>query len=698
MIDLQTNISFVTYGFATVAYGILALLLVQKRKIDGENLWLFIAVIVSLLWGISNSLSAYAGPYTTNYFLIWFNNSLSLFDWIKGSAWVVFLFSHLKKMWYSQGHLEKSIKTERLISLFLIVGLIIEFVNIGYDRGMFDGEYIKQLSSFNNLFIAILLLFLLENLYRNIANENRWGVRLFCLGLGAVYAFDFLLYGDLIFSNLIDPRLYSSVGAINFLVVPLLIISIFRNPKWSIGVGVSHKAAFHLISLIVGVIYLAIISALGYLLKNFGGEWGIILQVSFLFTTFVGFVAILYSGTIRSIILVWLGKYFFRYKFDYREEWLRFIGTMTASKDHYDLKERAIKSMAELMDCRGGALWYRNQPNVLSLSARWNFKNDLDQSFHMDEEFIEFIEKKNWIVDLKDHENGFVKGTDVKIPICLLASSEFWLLIPLLHHEKIDGFILLHQPRNDWDLNWEIIDILKTVSLQISSYLAEQNSVEALAVAREFEEFNRKFAFVIHDIKNMASQLSLMQKNSEKYGDNPEFQKDMQLTIKNTVDKMNMLLSRINIVQEPGKVKELEHINIQNNIENVVDRYVKAGQKVFYQQSNESIFAKSSGNDLEIVLGHIIQNALDASDDTEVIVTVKLDSKYAIIIIEDEGCGMEAEFLQNELFRPFRSLKEGGYGIGAYESRQLINSMGGLMDVKSDINQGTTVTIHLLKE
>lgn len=698
MIGLITNISFVTYGFATVAYGILALLLLQKKKVTGDNQWLFIAVMISFLWGISNTLSAYAGPYTTNYLLSWFNSSLSFFDWLKGSAWIIFLFSHLKVMWRTQGHLGKSLKTERLVTVFLSTGLVIEIANIIYDLGMIGGDYIKVLSSFNNLFIAILLLFLLENLYRNIANENRWGVRLFCLGLGAVYAFDFLLYGDLLFYNLIDPRLYDSVGAINFLIVPLLIISVFRNPKWTVGIGVSHKAAFHLISIIVGIIYLIVISVLSYLLQSFGNEWGLIFQVSFLFTSFIGFIAILYSGTLRSIILVWLGKYFFRYKFDYREEWLSFIGTMTASKDHYNLKERAIKSFAELMDCRGGALWYRAQPNVLSLSAKWNFKNAIDDDFSLDEPFFEFIEKKNWIVDLKDHENGLLEGTDIKIPDSLLKSADLWLLIPLIHHEELDGFILLELPRNDWELNWEIIDVLKTVGLQVSSYFAEENSVEALAVAREFEEFNRKFAFVIHDIKNMASQLSLMQKNAEKHGDNPEFQKDMQLTVKNTIDKMNLLLSRINIVQEPGKVKDLAQVDIVKIIDNAVGKIKNAGQNIIFEKSLDVLFAKSNADNFEIVLGHIIQNALDSSDDKEVIVRLNENKKYAIILIEDKGCGMDQEFLKNELFRPFRSLKEGGYGIGAYESRQLIHSMGGLLDVKSDINQGTTVTIHLLKE
>src|SRR5690606_23239496 len=72
-----------------------------------------------------------------------------------------------------------------------------------------------------------------------------------------------------------------------------------------------------------------------------------------------------------------------------------------------------------------------------------------------------------------------------------------------------------------------------------------QTSQAALIEAQQFEEFNRRFAFIMHDIKNLVSQLSLVARNAERFAGNPEFQKDMVLTIKDSVGKMNDLLARL---------------------------------------------------------------------------------------------------------------------------------------------------------
>ena len=441
------------------------------------------------------------------------------------------------------------------------------------------------------------------------------------------------------------------------------------------------------------------ILVLGYYIQNFGGEWGKILQVSFLFAAFIGFVVIIYSGKIRSTIIVLLNKYFFMYKFDYREEWLRFIQTMTASEDHYNLSERAIKSVAEIMDSRGGALWYREQPDSYSQIAKWNFKHDIDDDLPVSHCFSHYLQENHWIVDLNDVEGTKIADGDCDIPDWLLSEPQLWLVIPLIHDNEMTGFIVLYQPRAVRELNWETLDILKTVSLQIASYLAEQETLKALAVASEFEAFNRKFAFVIHDIKNMASQLSLLQRNADKHGENPEFQKDMKLTVKNTVDKMNDLLSRINIVQEPSKTKTVSRINIHDITNASCRNFKSSGQNVIFEGKDHELIALSNQQDLETVLMHIIQNAVDAGGKQDLVeVTLDQDPNYAIIKIKDTGEGMDREFVRNELFRPFRSLKEGGYGIGAYESRQLIHNMGGRMEVKSKPGSGTLVTVYLKKE
>ena len=56
---------------------------------------------------------------------------------------------------------------------------------------------------------------------------------------------------------------------------------------------------------------------------------------------------------------------------------------------------------------------------------------------------------------------------------------------------------------------------------------------------------------------------------------------------------------------------------------------------------------------------------------------------------------MSPEFIRNGLFKPFVSSKNGGFGIGAFEARELIRSMGGRLDVESREGLGTRFSIHL---
>lgn len=693
------NISFMTYGLAALAYTVLLGFIFKNNQYKDEHIWLFIAVIVSILWGVLHSISSVSGAYTTNLVFLFITYLLPFIDWLKGILWIIFLYNHLRVIWNSQGNQKFSNRVGNFVTIYVSIGFLIEVINVSSSWGFLERGIIGPLPLFNKLFLSFVVLLLVENLYRNIANENRWGVRYFCLGLGSIYAFNFLLYSDSIFYSLIDPQLNQARGAINIIVVPLMAVAISRKAKWSVGISISRQAAFHMVSLVAGIAYLMAISVLGYYIQNFGGEWGKIIQVSFLFAAFIGFLIIIYSGQIRSKILVLLNKYFFIYKFDYREEWLRFIQTMTASEDHYNLQERAIKAVAEMMNCNGGALWYREQPDTYSQIALWNFKCDTDEDLKANEEFARFLGKNNWIVNLNDVDDGKIPKTSCEIPSWLLSDPDLWILIPLIHNQQMKGFIVLHRPRGGKDLNWETIDILKTISLQIASYLAEQETLNALSIANEFEAFNRKFAFVIHDIKNMASQLSLLHRNAEKHGENPEFQKDMKLTVQNTVDKMNSLLSRINIIKEPAQSKEIASINIVKVLRSSMDNFIRSGKKIEFSTDNEDIYALSNSEDLDIVFMHIIQNAFDASnDDKSVKLTVRLEESYAIIKIEDSGHGMDQDFIRNELFRPFRSLKKDGYGIGAYESRQLIHSMNGRMEVKSKPGEGTIVTIYLKKE
>ena len=61
----------------------------------------------------------------------------------------------------------------------------------------------------------------------------------------------------------------------------------------------------------------------------------------------------------------------------------------------------------------------------------------------------------------------------------------------------------------------------------------------------------------------------------------------------------------------------------------------------------------------------------------------------------DTGHGMSEDFIRERLFKPFQTTKQAGMGIGAYESFQYVQELGGRISVESEVNKGTLVTILL---
>ena len=684
------NIGFLTFGLAGLSYAVLAVFLIFKGQNRHENLWLTGAVIISAIWLVATA-AAFSGFRLIIYFL-------PFLEILRAVAWIAFFTVLLSRIWTMQGNGKHAHNLKLSLFVFLGVILLISLIQTINLIGYTDFQITGGFNIYRNLILCIIIFLLVENLYRNSAEEGRWGIKLLLLSVAGLYIYDFLLYADRILFTAIGQKLFEARGMVNFLIVPILAIAVARNPTWKLSIKVSRKMAFHTITLIGTGAYLIGMSAAGYVLQNYGGKWGNILQITFILAALLGLVVFISSGKFRALTQVLLTKHFFQYRYDYREEWLKFINTISATGEHYDLRERVIKTLADVMDSTGGALWLCEQPDIYQLAAKWNFQFDVENELLSEDEFINFLEREEWIVNLnKERDGRKAKHKDILTPKWLLGEAKFWLVLPLIHLGKLVGFVVLLQPRVKSSLNWESRDLLKTIGRQTASYLAEQIAEMALAESREFDSFNRKFAFVVHDIKNLTSQLSLIVKNAEKYADNPEFQKDMMLTIQDSVAKMNNLLSRITVVQEPSLEKTDDSLNIGGMMTEIVQNYHHGGLNIAYDGKGADIDVYADAESLKIIFMHLIENAREACGEDDVDIKLDLSRKggFALIKVSDNGHGMEQDFIHNELFRPFRSTKENGYGIGAYESREMIKRIGGRLVVKSEKNVGTVMKVYL---
>jgi putative PEP-CTERM system histidine kinase len=544
-----------------------------------------------------------------------------------------------------------------------------------------------QLVLLARLVLGMLGMLLVEQVFRLAPPAERWGIKFACIGIGSLFVFDFYLYSDALMFGRINDDISAARGIANALSAPLLAISVSRDPRWSGALAVSRSFMLHSATIVASALYLLAMAMSGYYLRYVGGGWGRLMQLVFLFGAAIVLAAVLFSGTLRARLKVWIAKHFFTEGFDYRQEWLSF--TRVLSEDGPHLYERAIQALAGLVESPAGLLWLRKD-DQWEATAKWNMPLPTE-TLPLDAPFCQFLEQRQWVIDVPDCAGKTERYGDLVLPPSLLKLENAWLLIPLTLHGKVTGFVVLAAPRAPIKLNWEVIDVLKIAGSQAASYLAHRASLDSLMVARQFESFNRMSTFIVHDLKNLACQFSLLLRNAETHRANPEFQADVLETLDHSVQKMQSLLQKL----ARGESQERpEPVCLDAVLVQATKCITLPCPTLAVDVSGLHVLAQ--GTRLQRVLGHLIQNAVDATPASGAVrVRLSSDDRHAVVEITDTGHGMTEEFIRDRLFRPFDSTKSAGMGIGVFESREYVRELGGRIAVSSTPGQGTTFSVYL---
>ncbi len=540
--------------------------------------------------------------------------------------------------------------------------------------------------------IAIVGMLLVEQIYRYSEQADRWAIKYLCLGIAGIFAYDFFLYSEALLFKEVSPSLWTARGFVNTLAVPLIAISIARNPKWELDIHVSRDVVFHSITVVGAGIYLLAMAAAGYFIRYYGGTWGATIQAAFFVGSGVLLVILLFSGNIRAKIRVFLSKHFFSYRYDYREEWLKFTHTLATSE--HTVPERIIRAIARLVSSEGGILWIKQDQGGYRELASWNMpESPFTDRFELDS-LAGFVTTSSWIIDVEEFRQDPSLYLGLTLPSWLTAMEGAWLIIPLDFNEKLCGFAIIRHSETHKSLNWEDRDLLKTAGLQAASHLAQYQTDQALLQTRQFDAFNRLSAYIVHDLKNILAQQSLIVANAEKHKHKPAFVDDVILTIDNSVARMTGLMEQMKSGLRGSKPTDIDLVQL---LKKVIRQHhtlqpipeLEVGAQV------PSIFADLE--QLSTVFSHIIQNAQEATaTDSRIVVRLIEGIKQVVIEITDEGCGMNEEFIHNRLFKPFDSTKGlTGMGIGAFESREYIRTLGGDITVKSTPGKGSLFRITI---
>ena len=667
--NLDIVVTQTVYAGCALAFILVIVLMILRGRTSKTGLAILGCCLASAAWAAANAASVRLPV-----------GGLALFDSIRLSAWLLFAVALVTTRAGDESGLGR---------LFLFGALAFCVAAIANDGHLLllsstvSGFYTSQLLV--RIGFAVIGLLTIENLWRNTEPQRRWHVWPLCLALGGLFAYELFLFSDaFITRGRVDRGLGLGRAIAATFMAPLLALAMARNREWRVDIHVSRQVVFHTATLLASGCFLLAVAIVGMVLRKFGGDWGLVLQLAMLFGSIVVLVTVLSSGSLRRRLKFLISRNFFTHRYDYRIEWLKFIELISAPSQAEELQVRIIRALAEFVDSRAGVLWSLSRGIGYYPTAVWQLPARREAKLPPDDPFIAGFRDGSWIQE---------RSLDAMDEAWSFTSEKAWLAVPLSYRREVVGFVILDATNHPVALDWEAFDLLRAAGRQAASYLAEERSTKVLRASELLNEYSKRFAFVVHDIKNLASQLGLVVSNARRYIDDPDFQRDMLQTIEDAVARMNHLLSQLKAETAPRTSGLADAGAIVADVAAALDH---GPVTIETCTDNVDCVVAIDPERLRSAVTHLTQNAIEASyPGASVVISTRRHRDNLVIDIVDRGRGMDSTFIRDELFLPFRSTKSGGYGIGAFQTRELIRMSGGDLEVISEPGTGTTMRILL---
>ena len=550
------------------------------------------------------------------------------------------------------------------------------------------------------LILDVVALMIADNVFRQSSEAMQWACKHLLIGIGGILCYDLFVSAQALMLPSVEPMLSAARPLVDGLAVPLMVVSLARlkhqaptPDRLGRSAAASPALIVHSTMLLGSGLYLSCVAVFGYLLRETGLPSGPALQVALLVGALLLMVTLLASRQARLWVRLVISRNYLPLMHDYRREWLRFIATMSASSsDRDDLHDRVIRAVADIFECTSGALFLRGPDDVFTLRDGWNWPSTASITSLPDAVAARLLTTGK-TVELA----GQAAGPEDEQR--LATRAELWLVVPLAVGKTVLGAVLLGRPRVPRRLTWEDEELLVVLSVQLGSYIAEQQATQALVEARRFERVSKGVTFIAHDLKNLVSQLHLIIRQADLHADDPDFRRDLIATVQHSVEKMRLMLQRLNdhrAEEQRGEGQQVEPVDLAALVRGTIDLKQRLFPTVTITGLEAGLRVAVEPLAFSAVLENLLQNAFEAAGPAvPVRISCLRDGDRARLEIRDAGPGMAEAFVRTRLATPFHPGKPGGYGLGLYQSRDLVEQAGGHFTVDSRPGAGTTIQIDL---
>jgi len=673
------------------------LVIILRRRWNFPALAFCLAVASLALMELANFLSLRASPVENA--LLWKRLSLLGEMLFAGNCLlftVVFVKTNTKaalKKW--QWVLPPAYLLPGVLIVFLFaVNQTMAFEDLGIIR-------LGQVAKYFHLFlfmVVILNLMNLENTFRSSLGSERWRVQYMIFGLGSILLFYVYILSRRLLYNRIDMENIYMMSAVILVGNILIAFSVIRNKIIDGEIYISRKVIYSSFSLIAIGLYSIVVALSTQILKSFDFQKSLNLELLLIFFAALVMLLVFYKESFRRRVKALINKNFRKSKYDYHDEWMVFSNELSKKMGKKEICEAFLQTLSERIFVKHISLWLASegQRKFYLIDAQNMEKPDIRIS--LDDKVIQYLYKKNYPVsksEILNRKDLLPLGQEITD---LVDQTKAELLVPLILAQRWVGLLTLGLIQTGETYNEiEEYDLLISAAAHAAGAINNARLFEERMRANELASFHRLSAFIIHDLKNTTTTLSMVTQNAEKHFHNPEFQKDALQSILEAVARMKKMMGSLSNLPDRLELK-LEDLDFNELINDVVEKLSVNGLGPVNIETQLGKLPRVRGDVEEIykLVHNLLLNAYEAMEGNGCVkVSTLANGESVVFSVSDDGPGMSREFMDNSLFKAFKSTKRKGLGIGLYQCKAIVEAHNGKIEVESEPEKGSTFSVFL---
>lgn len=542
---------------------------------------------------------------------------------------------------------------------------------------------------------AALVLMNLERALRASVGRIRWQIKFLLVGVGGLIAVRIYSGSQALLFRTVDISVETVHGGALILAGLVIFIGLLRARLMNMNVYPSPSVVYNSLAVFFVGAYLVAVGVMAELVGHLGASVTLPLQALLVLVAVLGLAVLLLSDRIRLRLRTLIWRHLKRPQYDYRLVWRAFTEKTSSLLEQDELCRAVSELIAKTFEALSVSVWLLDEGGdglILAGSTVLSGPPGHDQSGAAGA-LIRAMEDQHLTVDLQGEEGwaAGLKGAHAQY----LSANKMRYCVALRAGDDYLGLLTLDDRVKGVPLTPEELDLLKTMADQTAASLQNLRLTQRVQRAKEMEAFQTVSAFFVHDLKNLAASLSLLLQNLPLHYEDPEFRKDALSLISANVEKIQGLMTKLSSFRN-GIALHRSPVQINEIVTQLLGQLNGALGSDISLDLRASSIVQADPQQIQKVLHNLVLNADEARTDPGLIrITTYQRNRWVVLEVTDNGIGMSDEFIHKSLFRPFRTTKKKGLGIGLYHSKAIVEAHGGRVEVESEPGKGSTFRVLL---